>query len=301
MRLPPGRPRVDDPAMFLALALYLAAYVLGLGGLWVGRVNRRRERPPVAPKLLRGPGESLRWRLQRLDDALLLQAFGAAFFPMGVFIGGLMLTLNLPGEERDSLMLGVFVLFVLTLLFAGRWLLAKFTLRRDCHLGLLGEKIVAEALAPLAAEGARIYHDVPAGAFNLDHVVVGPTGVFAIETKTRRAGRALAGRRPDEIVFDGAQLVFPWGEDTFGLDQAMHRAAWLTTWLRDAAGEPVTAVPILTFPGWNVATTAAGSEVHVLAPSAIPGLVRNHPALLTPAQLDHIARQLELKCRDVEF
>lgn len=287
--------------MLLALALYLAAYGLCLGGLWLWRVNRRRERPPAAPVLLRGPGESLRWRLQRLDDALLLHAFGAAFLPMGVFVGGLMLALQLPADERGAVMLGAFVLFLVTLGFCGRWMLQKFTLRRDTHLGLLGEKIVAEALAPLAMEGCRIFHDVPAGPFNLDHVIVGPTGVFALETKTRRAGRARPGRRFDEIVFDGHQLIFPWGEDTFGLDQAMHRAAWLATWLRDAAGEPLTPVPVLVFPGWNVTTTAAGAEVQVLAPSAIPGLVRNRPVTVQPAQIEHIARQLEVRCRDVEF
>ena len=287
--------------MLLALALYLAAYVLCLGALWLFRTNRRRERPPAAPKLLRGPGESLRWRLQRLDDALLLHAFGAAFLPMGVFVGGLMLALNATGQDRDVLMIGSFAVFVVTLYFTGRWMLEKFTLRRDCHLGLLGEKIVAEALLPLTAEGCRIFHDVPAGAFNLDHVIVAPTGVFAIETKTRRAGRALPGRRPDEIVFDGAQLIFPWGEDAYGLEQARHRAAWLGNWLRDATGEPFLPVPVLTFPGWNVSTTAAGADVSVVAPGAIPGLVRNRPGLLTDLQIDHIARQLEGKCRDVEF
>lgn len=287
--------------MLLALALYLAAYALCLGGLWLGRTNRRRERPPVAPKLLRGPGESLRWRLQRLDDVLLLHAFGAAFLPMGVFVGGLMLALNAPANERDPVMFTAFALFVITLYFSGRWLLEKTTLRRDCHLGLLGEKIVAEALAPLTVDGCRIFHDVPAAGFNLDHVIVGPTGVFAIETKTRRAGRALSGRRPDEITFDGVQLIFPWGEDKFGLEQAHDRAAWLATWLRDTAGEPVLPVPVLTFPGWNVTTTAAGADVAVVSPSAIPGLVRNRAAVLSAAQVEHIARQLETLCRDVEF
>jgi hypothetical protein len=287
--------------MLLALALYLAAYALCLCGLWLGRNTRRRERPPVAPKLLRGPGESLRWRLQRLDDALLLHAFGAAFLPMGVFVGGLMLALSATGRDRDVIMIGAFALFVVTLYFCGRWMLDKITLRRDCHLGLLGEKIVAEAIAPLTVDGGRIFHDVPAGAFNLDHVIVGPTGVFALETKTRRAGPALAGRRPDEITFDGTQLIFPWGEDNFGIDQARTRAAWLGNWLRDTAGEPVLPVPVLTFPGWNVTTIAAGADVAVVSPSAIPGLVRNRAAVLSTAQVDHIARQLETLCRDVEF
>ncbi|MEO6875026.1 MAG: nuclease-related domain-containing protein, partial [Opitutaceae bacterium] len=243
--------------MLLALALYLVAYALCLAALWLFRTNRRRERPPLAPKLLRGPGESLRWRLQRLDDALLLHAFGAAFLPMGVFVGGLMFALNAPENDRTPIMFGAFGLFLLTLYFCGRWMLEKFTLRRDCHIGLLGEKIVAESLLPLIAEGCRIFHDVPAASFNLDHVIVAPTGVFAIETKTRRAGRAQPGRRPDEITFDGAQLIFPWGEDIYGLEQARQRAAWLGNWLRDTAGEPFIPVPVLTFPGWTVTTTAA--------------------------------------------
>jgi hypothetical protein len=220
---------------------------------------------------------------------------------MGVFVGGLMLALNAPVAERDPVMFAAFGLFVVTLYFSGRWMLEKFTLRRDCHLGLLGEKIVAEAIAPLTVDGCRIFHDVPAAGFNLDHVIVGPTGVFAVETKTRRAGRALSNRRPDEITFDGAQLIFPWGEDNFGIDQARHRAAWLGNWLRDTAGEPALPVPVLTFPGWNVTTAAAGADVAVVSPSAIPGLVRNRPALLSAAQVDHIARQLETLCRDVEF
>lgn len=286
--------------MLLVLALYLAAYVLCASALWFWRVNRRSERPPVAPKLLRGPGESLRWRLQKLDDALLRHVFAAAFLPMTVFLGGLMLALQLDGAARDTTFAAAFLLFLGALFVTGRWMMQKITLRRDCHLGLLGEKIVAETLAPLIADGCRVFHDVPAGAFNLDHVVVGPTGIFAIETKTRRAGRALPGRRPDEIVFDGEQLIFPWGNDTFGLDQVRHRAAWLTEWIRTAAGENISAIAILTFPGWHVTATAA-SDVHVLGTAEIPPFVRRTPFTLSHAQIETIARQLEQRCRDVEF
>ena len=28
-----------------------------------------------------------------------------------------------------------------------------------------------------------VYHDIQADQFNIDHVVVGPSGVFAVETK----------------------------------------------------------------------------------------------------------------------
>jgi len=32
-------------------------------------------------------------------------------------------------------------------------------------------------------DGYHVYHDFPAERFNIDHVVVGPAGAFAIETK----------------------------------------------------------------------------------------------------------------------
>ena len=32
--------------------------------------------------------------------------------------------------------------------------------------------------------GCQVLHDVPADSFNIDHVVVGLTGLFAVETKT---------------------------------------------------------------------------------------------------------------------
>jgi hypothetical protein len=49
------------------------------------------------------------------------------------------------------------------------------------------ERRVGEALAPLEQQGWEVQHDVddPRGG-NIDHVVCGPAGVFALETKLRR-------------------------------------------------------------------------------------------------------------------
>ncbi|HVE92485.1 MAG TPA: nuclease-related domain-containing protein, partial [Actinomycetota bacterium] len=49
--------------------------------------------------------------------------------------------------------------------------------------GARGEEAVGRLLAELEPQGYRILHDIDTGRGNLDHVVVGPTGVFAIETK----------------------------------------------------------------------------------------------------------------------
>jgi hypothetical protein len=54
--------------------------------------------------------------------------------------------------------------------------------------GAQGERRTARLLAPLERRGYQVFHDlaVPGSAANVDHVVVGPTGVFVIDSKRYR-------------------------------------------------------------------------------------------------------------------
>jgi hypothetical protein len=51
--------------------------------------------------------------------------------------------------------------------------------------GAEGEERTADYLDPLATEGFVIFHDrtIPMSPANIDHIVIGPTGVFVVETK----------------------------------------------------------------------------------------------------------------------
>ena len=51
-------------------------------------------------------------------------------------------------------------------------------------LGRDGERHVAEILDDLKADKVKVLHDLVAGDFNVDHVLIAPQGVFAVETKT---------------------------------------------------------------------------------------------------------------------
>jgi Nuclease-related domain len=55
----------------------------------------------------------------------------------------------------------------------GRWL-----------RGAEGEEAVGQILEGLGGDGWHVIHDVTFGRGNIDHVVVGPGGVFAVETKS---------------------------------------------------------------------------------------------------------------------
>ena len=81
--------------------------------------------------------------------------------------------------------------------------------------GVSGESQVQQALKELEPLGYRVINDVDMGRGNVDHVVVGPTGVFAIETKNR-GGR---------VVSEEGRLVNRWDEEH--ASQAVREAMWV--------------------------------------------------------------------------
>jgi hypothetical protein len=195
--------------------------------------------------------------------------------------------------------------FILASVLAARWLLARLKERSEHYLGFFGERVVADFLEPLKSSGWRVFHDVPAETgrekFNIDHVAIGPGGIFAIETRTRPKGVAREGRDDFKVFFDGDQLDWPWGEDLYGIDSAMGNAKWLKNWLVKTTGVLIDVVPVLALPGWSV-EAPAHAALRVVSPSWLPEVIDvNGPVVLSAKQIDLCVRQLEQRCRDVEY
>jgi hypothetical protein len=91
----------------------------------------------------------------------------------------------------------VWLLFALLIPIAGPLFIWKtdpgaFEDARAWLKGARGEEQVGKTLEGLRSKGYKALHDIDTGRGNLDHVVIGPTGVFAIETKAIR-GRMYLG------------------------------------------------------------------------------------------------------------
>lgn len=295
-----------------AIWIYLVGYCITFVGLFLGaalwRAKTRKTRSPFPEntKLLRGPGETLRRKLADLETDIAAKGLLAFALPLaaGSALAFIAVRVN-NGPLQVTLLLSAVSGLVISLALIVLRLVRSAELWSNTWLGYCGERIVAESLEELKPQGFRIFHDVPAGdaknPFNIDHVIVGPTGVFTVETKTRRKGRARAGFAENQIIYDGQVLAYPWGEDRYGLDQAARQASWLQAALEPHLGQPVPVQPILTFPGWMVITRVQGS-VTVLNPRQIPATVALRSAqVLDDRQLDLISSQLDARCRDVEF
>jgi hypothetical protein len=170
-------------------------------------------------------------------------------------------------------------------------------------LGFEGERHVGEALNQLMLMGYRVFHDFlitdkPRSIRNIDHIVIGPNGVFAVETKARRKVKGENGARV--TVLDNA-LQYPWGLDQRDLAQAQEDSAWLAEWLSKMSNDPVKVGSILVLPGWFIdrrskpgVTVLSGSEVA----ANIPKL--NGPAT-SESEIRRIAAIIEDRNRSIEY
>lgn len=290
---------------FIIILGYAAALVtFSIGGIVFLRARRKTRWPfKESDKLLRGPGEGLRRKILQLEEAFGMEFAGSivtALILWPVF-GFLAKSAGFSGWKA-----GVFVLGGLLLIAAvSAWRIARLWKKRaNYFLGWFGERLVAEKLRPLQLQGYRVFHDIPCEPgkkeFNIDHVVVGPTGVAVVEVKTRRKGAARPGFKDHEVFFDGAKLVWPWGEDRHGVQQTLNEANWLRKWVAERTTLNVAVKPILALPGWYVHETPS-PEIRVVNPDFLSRAVSGRGEIaLQPNEIELIARQLDLVCRDVE-
>ena len=203
----------------------------------------------------RPPGWSLQ---QRVEDTTLdgmFYVFGIALF--GLFGAGIYTSTG--NRFLFFLVGGGGSLFCLV---CGLRLLEKSWNNR---LGLKGELLVGARLEELRSRDCLVFHDLEFNGkdntkWNIDHVLLGPSTVFVVETKCRRKSREhnADGQKGHEVIFDGTHLIFPFGRDTHGLDQARRNAEYLKKLLEEqnAIGLPVEAVLVL--PGWFVKRQGRG-------------------------------------------
>jgi hypothetical protein len=254
--------------------------------------QREYSRAPFKELQRRPAGETIRIKLEALDDKITDETLWLLLFPMLMILG------LFAQHPKDFITPVLFFMFSAgSSAFFGFKLFKLLRSRANYRLGFEGERFVGEELSRLIVLGFEIYHDVPFDGFNIDHVLVGPRGVFVVETKTRRKPVDEDGRMEFRVQFDGKFLQWPWGADSYGIEQAKNNAKTLATWLNSAAGENVWATPILTLPGWLVERKAPSDGIHVLNPKEIYQVCSSYPEKLTEPQIRRICHQLDQKCR----
>ena len=249
--------------------------------------------------------------LQVVGASLVSGGVGGLLFPV---VQGLVLARFTPGElirAPKSYVLGSAALFGFgALLWAVRSFLIAAGLYeeiRNWRFGMRGEQAVAEKLADsgLAASGYRVFHDLPAEKgkkkWNVDHIVVGPGGVFVLETKARPRRKPKWQQEEHFVTFDGKVLRFPWCYDDRAVDQVQYNVNWVRKYLGNYAPNDLLIHPVIVVPGWFVAPTENDYPVRVMNGKALVTYLKNATPVYTGQELRTVIQRLDDGCRTLEF
>jgi hypothetical protein len=158
-----------------------------------------------------------------------------------------------------------------------RTLLARFlgvhTDERAWRRRASGERLTGWWLGRLPA-GWHVFHDVPSGEANIDHLVIGPAGVFTINTKNL-TGKVWIG--PKSILHNRRRTDF--------LPKASAEARRASHLLSAAVGRPVEVRGVLAIlaDDWTIKQRPA--DVYVAAPRGAKDWILKQPAVLRPDEV----------------
>lgn len=249
---------------------------------------------PINMDLLRSPGESLREQIEdkKLDIDTYLTMIPV--LPLLLYISYL--------QSSKSIFYSLVLCCsgIICILIAAYKLQKLIKIKTKLSLGYDAELSIGQELNTLMRDGYYVFHDIPAENYNIDHVVVGATGVFAIETKGRSKPIKKDGTSEFKVKYDGKQLNFPNWVETKPLEQAKRQANSLQKWLSNAVGEAVEVKPILAIPGWYIERSGSQGIIVINGKNPLSIFGKSNGSELNEKLISQVAYQLDQRCRTVK-
>jgi hypothetical protein len=249
-------------------------------------MSNDERKSPLRQKPLRLPGQSTQEAADQFyDDKVMPYFVASVFIVVMALLDWARWLFRLPNHPWVTTAVAIAVIGYS--LFRLRPLLIR---HRQLKLGRDGERAVGQELEKLRERGYRVYHDFLAGDFNIDHIVVGPTGVFAVETKTFRKPKD-----PDaKISYDGHVVSVPGVTLTRNpITQAKAEGDHIRDWIKHNANRTPPVRPAVVFVGWYTQRQPEGAEVWVLNVPGLVSFIQNERSRLSEDDIVHICGVLE--------
>ena len=196
---------------------------------------------------------------------------------LGVFVAGASATLIASFPLAGATALVCSLLWIIWSLMVGLRRVESF------YKGARGEEKVSEILRQLP-DAYHVFNDFTVGRHHVDHVVAGPGGVFAIETKFWN-GKV--------TVEDGHVLVDGQLPDRSPLNQAIREAALVRSALV-AAGWNGLVTPVVAFASDSFAAHRANMKGAVIINSnELRSSFDTNRVVIPPAELDRLVSLME--------
>ncbi|MEU0481362.1 nuclease-related domain-containing protein [Streptosporangium sp. NPDC006013] len=162
---------------------------------------------------------------------------------------------------------------------------------RTWRKGAAGERRTARMLRPLNRRGYTVLHDraLPYGRANVDHLLVGPGGLFVVDTKNWDKRKRITRRGRRGYVRVGR----PSGDKVVG--SVIYEAGRVSETLSRALKRPVEVAPVVAIHGAAVPLLRVMrvSGVPLLRASQVPGWISRQKAVLSVAEVAALSAAAE--------
>ena len=251
--------------------------------------KKKKYRSPVVGPLRRLPGQSIREERERLFDDKVMGYFFAVLVTW--LLAGWQWLYEWTGARLNP-RFTTLVAAIVTVYCAYRiWhIRPKF---RNLTVGERGERRVSEILHKLRGRNYVTFDDLLLNGVNVDHVLVGPGGVFAIETKTYSVfGNGIAGIAANgELHLSGKPAL----KDA--LNQARSSAALISAEVKRWTAREVWVTPIVVLPGWRIDPPKSETTVIVLNEETISEFFKTRDEKLSHGQVRELCSHLDRSAR----
>lgn len=198
------------------------------------------------------PGQSLR---ERRDEKRVDEVIPSCSFLIGAMMLLAVECFHVYGGIKPNIWIGICA-FLVSVAFTVR---SVFRVRRWMQafkLGERGERIVAQMLQrDLAPLGYVAFHDIPVRKdgrdFNIDHLIIGANGIFAIETKNYTKPN----KGQVEVRYDGNKVLWNGVRRKDEDRQALAIAKAAKELIDEITGMRVFVTPVLCAVGWYTTST----------------------------------------------
>jgi len=256
-------------------------------------MKKSRTRSPLKARPLRVPGQSVEEEREKLlSDVVEQWLFQTLFLGLLAALEWYRYYTDMkPSPWLFSIAAILMAFFAVWRIWRTRPQLRNLRLARD------GERVVGQFLERLREQGYQVFHDVVGEGFNVDHLLIGPAGVFTVETKTWSKPH----RGPAEIYFDGEMIkVGNRVPDRDPVVQASAQANWIREMLHESAGKRPFVRPVIVFPGWYISSpSGAFKDIWVLEPKGLPAFLQQEPLRLSETDIRlfayHVSRSIRAK------
>ena len=204
---------------------------------------------------------------------------------LSIFLFGLFAGLILPVKVGGAVFIGFGAIFVVMV-----WLTYNSCNGLESYFkGARGEEIVAVWLSALP-EGYHVFHDVDvSGVDSLDHIVVGPTGVFVIETKFWSGS----------VISDGSSLLVNGRQPSRSpCTQVAGEVQALKAFLVGKMDDLPPVIPVVCFAGNTFVPDGDSSvvmqgDVTVCNVKELCGLIKSGGEILSASEIERFIKLLE--------